>query len=265
MIEGPFPGATSLPTEPPGPRYSICTLMSDGIQYQACLDSCRAAGFDGPECEFLYADNRLGNAYDGYGGLNRFLRQARGRYIVICHQDIVLPADGRARLDACIAEVDALDPAWGVLGNAGGLEDGSVELRITDPRNPTIRPGFVPVRAMSLDEVFLVVRADANLALSRDLTGFHLYAADLCLVADILGWSSWLIDFPLHHLSPGTTGAAFATDRLKLMAKYRRGLRPRIITTTCTTLPITGSPVLAMLGRSTKGLGLWRRLFGAGG
>jgi hypothetical protein len=257
-------GAVDVAEPRPCPDYSICTLVTDAAQYRSCLDSFRAAGFTAPDCEFLYADNTAGNAFDGYTGLNRFLATARGRTIILCHQDILLRPHGRTQLDACIADMHRRDPCWAVLGSAGARPDGTLALRMTDPRNPAPNETPVPARCISLDEAFLVVRAEANLALSRDLEGFHLYGTDLCLIADILGWTAWIIDFQLHHLSPGNTGAAFDAARTDMIRKYRRALRPRIIATTCTTMPLTSSPLLARLGRSTKGLALWRCLLGPG-
>jgi hypothetical protein len=258
-----FHGASRVLTGAATPTYSICTLVTEPEQYRQCLDEFRAHGFVEPDCEFLYVDNTDGNTFDAYAGLNVFLASASGRYIILCHQDIQLPAHGRDRLDECIAEMDRRDPAWGVLGSSGGLANGNLAIRITDPNVPVLPGHSFPARCISLDEAFILVRAAANLALSRDLSGFHLYGTDLCLLADILGWTSWVIDFQLHHLSRGNTGAAFKQARAEMIGKYRRALRPRIMTTTCTTMPLTSSPLLSLLGRSTKGMTLWRRLLGS--
>jgi hypothetical protein len=257
-----FHGSARLSPDPAGPVYSVCTLVTEPGQYRECLDHFRARGFTEPDCEFLFIDNTDGNTFDAYAGLNAFLARARGRYVILCHQDIQLSVHGRDRLDACIADMDRRDPAWAVLGSSGGLATGQLAIRITDPNVPVLPDHTFPARCISLDEAFVLVRAAANLSLSRDLSGFDLYGADLCLMADILGWTSWIIDFQLHHLSGGKTGSAFSQAREAMIRKYRRALRPRIMVTTCTTLPLTSSPVLGLLGRSTKGLALWRRLLG---
>jgi hypothetical protein len=239
--------------------YSICTLVTDASQYSACLKTFHAQGFVEPDCEFLFIDNANGNEFDAFAGLNLFLRRARGRYIILCHQDIRLIGDGRERLDALLAELDPLDPKWGLCGNAGGLHGGGVALRITDPINANARVGGpFPARCESLDENFIVVRAAANLALSSDCQGFHHYGTDLCVIADILGYRAYVIDFHLQHLSDGDDGPGFHEMRRSMIRKYRRALRPRLIETTNTTMPLTSSAALSLIARSGKGMNLWR-------
>jgi hypothetical protein len=68
-------------------RFSVCTLATDWKQYQAMLDTFRAGGFSTPDTEFLYLDNSLGNCFDGFSGLNLFLNIARGRRVILCHQE----------------------------------------------------------------------------------------------------------------------------------------------------------------------------------
>ena len=147
------------------PRFSICTMVSDMAQYREMLATFHSNGFVAPACEFLYVDNTAANRFDGFQACNLFLRQARGVFIVLTHQDVRLLSDGFDRLNAVIDEVGALDPAWALLGNAGGLPQGGLAMRISDPHGADQRLGApFPARCVSLDENFIVVRADANLA-----------------------------------------------------------------------------------------------------
>jgi hypothetical protein len=207
-------------------RFSVCTLVTDWTQYEAMLTSFRASGFSERETEFLHLDNSASNRFDGFAGLNVFLGTARGKHIIVCHQDVRL-IDGIDVLEARIAELDTLDPQWAVLGNAGGVAPGRLAIRITDPHGTDTRRGPFPACVTALDENFLVVRRSANLAVSRDLSGFHLYGTDLCVVADVLGHSSYVVDFHLRHLSAGKTDAGFHAVRRTLIAKYGRALRSR--------------------------------------
>ncbi|MGE5538161.1 MAG: acyl esterase [Gemmatimonas sp.] len=244
-------------------RFSVCTLVTDWPQYEAMLATFAKGGFRAPDTEFLHIDNRASNAYDGFSGLNLFLNTARGRYVILCHQDVRLLDDGIAALEARIADVEQRAPNWAVLGNAGGVAPGRVFVRITDPHYPDLRRGTFPARATALDENFLVVRRSANLALSGDLGGFHLYATDLCTVADILGYSSWVIDFHLMHLSPGNVDDRFHAIRRKLLAKYRRAFRPRWVVTPCAHMFLTASRWLSLAlntGWGRKMARRWERL-----
>ena len=233
--------------------YSICTLVTDMQQYQAMLESYEKRGFSRERCEFLYLDNSDGNKLDGYKAVNRFLRQSRGRYVIFCHQDVLL-IDEIQRLDEAIAEMDVHDENWAVLGNAGGEFPGKMAVRITDAaygENASI--GAFPAKVSSVDENFLVVKAEANLAVSNDIEGFHLYGTDLCVIADILGFNAYVIDFHLHHVGGesmrfhvekrvDTSPNNFKVMRLRYIKKYQYALRPRWIQTTCTLLQISGSP-----------------------
>jgi hypothetical protein len=226
------------------PRFSICTLVTNLGEYAEMVESFREGGFDGADCEFLYLDNSAGNTFDAFAGYNLFLTEAAGDYVILCHQDILLLEQGRAALEQRLAELDSLDPAWALCGNAGGAEAGRVAIRISDPHGADQAIGPFPARATALDENFILVRRDANLALSHDLRGYHFYGADLCIVADMLGRSAYVIDFHLRHKSAGNTDASFYAARRAAIAKYRRAFRTRWIRTTCTTFLVSGLPAL---------------------
>ena len=113
--------------------------------------------------------------------------------------------------------------------------------------------GPLPAKVSALDENFIVVRREANLALSNDLEGFHFYGADLCIVADFLGRTAYVVDFHLRHKSGGKPDAAFYRMRKQVARKYRRAMRPRWVITTVTNLVISGSSALTELFISPAG------------
>jgi hypothetical protein len=228
-------------------RYSICTIITRPHEYAEMVESFRAHGFQAPDCEFLYLDNSQGNSFEAYAGYNLFLNVARGDYIILCHQDIVLIDDGRVKLDAVIEDLTKRDPNWAACGNAGGEYPGQLALRISDPRGADWHTADFPAKVQTLDENFIVVRRCANLALSRDLKGFHFYGADICLVADVLGWTCYAVDFLLRHKSSGSKDRSYFDLREDVVRKYRRAFRSRWITTTTTTLFVSGIPGLAYL------------------
>lgn len=113
-----------------------------------------------------------------------------------------------------------------------------------------MRHGVFPASVTSVDENFIVVKRRANISLSGDLRGFHLYGADICIVADILGYNSYVIDFHLRHLGGGLTDASFNASRTALVKKYARSFRSRWITSTCTIAFLSGIP---LVGRVLNG------------
>lgn len=230
-------------------RYSICTLVTDHAQYDELRASFRAGGFDAPSTEYLFIDNSGRQEACAYRGGNELLAAARGGYVVLCHQDVRLMGEGRGALDSCLADLDARDPAWAVAGNAGGIRPGALAIRITDPHGTNQRRGHLPCRVASLDENFLVVRRSARVGFSRDLSGFHFYGADLCLAADVMGYSSYVIDFHLRHLSPGKKTADFYAAEAAFRAKWGRALRARWLQTTCRLVRVSGMAVDRLAGR----------------
>jgi hypothetical protein len=233
-------------------QFSVCTLVTRMDEYERMLETFRSAGFtDG--CEFLYADNTGGNAYDAYKAFNLFLREARGRYVIVCHQDVELVHDDRAALEQRIAELEALDPKWALLGNAGGINLTFKAVWITHGKDATFwREGErFPQRVQTLDENFILVKSEANLAVSADLSGFHFYGADACIIAEMLGFSAYVVAFHLYHRSLGTPDESFELARKELRRKYRRALRARYLQTTIARFYLSG-PTLGdvLLGSS---------------
>jgi len=222
-----------------GIAFSIATLVTRGDEHAEMLAAFEARGFSGGDCEYLVIDNTGGRQTSAYAGLDAALAAARGRYVILVHQD-VRPIEGRAALEARLAELDRIDPAWAVAGNAGGVGPGVLAMRISDPHGGDRRVGALPARVMSLDENLLIVRRSARIGFSRDLDGFHFYGADICLAADVMGRTSYVIDWHAEHLSAGRKGMTFGAGEAAFRGKWSRALRPRWMQTTCALLRLAG-------------------------
>lgn len=173
-----------------GVVYSICTFVTRIEQYKTLVKSFVDHGFSYEDCEYIYIDNSSSSQYDAYRGVNKLLTVARGRYIVLCHQDVLLVNDGREKLDAVLSELDRIDPSWGVCGNGGAIF----------PRRLALdQPGPLPLRINAPDESLLIVRRDANLAAPADVKGSLLYGTGICTMARFLGYTVYLVDFKFRH------------------------------------------------------------------
>lgn len=236
------------------PRFSICTLVTKPDQYRDCLDSYRRGGFDEGSSEVLILDNTNGNTADAYVAINEFLQVAQGEYIILTHQDILLMEDGRPDLEERLAELTRFDPHWALCGNAGHTSADKPVQHLSHPvSDHDVRGGPFPAAVVSLDENFIVARRSANLALSRDLTGFHHYGADLCIIADVLGWNAYVIAFMLRHQSGGTVDASYLESGKAITGKYARALRPRWINlVTERPVYISGSRVATLRARTVR-------------
>lgn len=262
-LPSPVPSrALSLKSPPGRPTYSICTVVTRPSEYAEMCASFAAHGFSPEDTEYLHIDNSQGNVADAFSAYNAFLTEAKSPYTILCHQDVLLLEDDRVRLDAIIAELHALDPRWGLFGNSGPKPDGKLATRITDPHLPNWNTGGpFPVRVVNLDENFIVVRRDANLAVSHDLEGFHLYGPDLCMIAEILGLHAYVVDFHLLHKSHGNKDETFFQSRLAFRRKYDRAFRSRWlqIPTLCPMF-VSGTLPVSLAARALRKFGFWPRL-----
>ena len=217
--------------------FSIGTLVTNRADYDEMLASFEAKGFSNLNCEFIYIDNSESNKFDAFSGLNRIIHNAKGKYIILCHQDIRLHDDDFYSLVDRLSELNIYDPHWALAGNAGGSTEGAKSTRITDPHGE-FRNGPFPARVFSLDENFIIIRCERRVSFSHDLRGFHFYGTDICLNADILGYSAYVINFHLLHLSGGNLDKDFFEAKKAFELKWSRAIRSRTIQTTCTIVDI---------------------------
>lgn len=240
-----------------GIAFSIATLVTSPAEHTLMLAAFAEKGFAGDDCEVLVIDNSGPRQTSAYAGLNAALAAARGRHVILCHQDI-RPIDDRAALERRLCELDARDPHWAVAGNAGAVGPGVLALRISDPHGSDRTVGDLPARVMSLDENLLIVRRSARIGFSRDLEGFHFYGADICLAADLLGRTAYVIDWHVGHLSAGRKGGTFEASEAQFRAKWSRALRPRWMQTTCALMRLAGGSIEQWSGQLAEPV--YRRL-----
>lgn len=244
--------------------FRICTIANNLTQYAQMKASLIAAGFTEGKCRYEVFDNSQGNACDPYRTISRVLAEAAEPYVIFCHQDILLDkGDGFDQLKERLDQLDVLDPDWAVAGNAGCTASLEPIIRITDP-NGAHDQGDLPQKVCSLDENFLVLRTAARLHCSEALSGFHLYATDLCLQAMQNDMSAYVIDFHLTHLSPGSPESAdFKHGHARFRQQWDQFFFLCVIHTPCTCLTFSRSRVMRRLLWSARILGWIKRHIGA--
>lgn len=210
--------------------FSVCTIVNNLQEYGLMKTSFETCGFS-ENCEYLIYDNSVTNHVDAYQAIRGFLHQAKGKYLVIVHQDVRC-IDQREVLEKCLLEISQKDPLWAICGNAGSSGYHSIIMHITNA-GKVIKHENLPARVSSLDENLLIINRTTNLTISADLKGFHLYGTDLCLVADFLGYTSYVIPFMVDHLSVGNL-KDLESHVEPFVQAYGRKLRNRFIETTCT-------------------------------
>ena len=218
-------------------QFSICTLVTNNELYSTMVNSYKTAGFE--NCEFLSIDNTNGNKACAYKGLNSLIAQSQGKYIILCHQDIIIK-DHISVLENCL---DQLDSNWAVVGNAGGISPGKFSLYLEIPDNGLINIGTFPSKVQSLDENWMLLKSSSNLTFSSDLSGFHLYGTDICLQAKLHGYTSYVIKYLLKHEGKGIQDPSFNECKNAISKKYSTIFRNEIIQTTCCQIYLKESEV----------------------
>lgn len=231
--------------------FSICTIVNDWVRYEAHQQSWLKMGFGGKDCEFLVSDNSLSNKLDGFQSSRLFLNEARGQYIIMAHSDSH-PRVTKDKMLKLLRRLEAFDPKWAIVGNAG-VDQFRKSSLAHDFRMPTFseKRGTKRCRLVqTLDENLLIVKAEARLSLSCDLTGFHLYGLDLCDVARRLGRTCYVAPMRWYHGSHGTLNTAFYQKVSEFESKMRNYRWPKIWATNCTFLTVSRSPLLRAWARA---------------
>jgi hypothetical protein len=227
----------SLQKESPAFLFSICSIITNLEEYEEMKRSFEQCGFT-QDCEYLAADNTKQNQFDAYVAINRFLREAKGKYIIIVHQDVRC-IDTLSKLQEILTDLTRRDDKWAVCGNAGAMGYHQ-DVRYIVNGGITVTHDNLPSKVYSLDENLLIIRQSAHIVVSSDLHDFHLYAADLCIIADFLGYSCYVIPFMVKHLSLGNL-KALDNHIGSFLDQYGRKLRRRFMQTPSTKFVLNNS------------------------
>ena len=220
--------------------FSVFTLVRNVESYKRLLAAFAARKFTAENTEFIALDNRDQNNFDGYAASRHAAAEARGRFVILCHDDIEPVEETAQDLLERLADLEETDPLWMVAGVAGGPYNGSnpdgkrrVLSRITDRWGPARRVGGpFPRRVESLDECFLIFPRNRMPQSSIDLKGFHFFATDLCFQAELAGGTAYVIDFHLLHYGKAQKGDDYYQLQTKMITKYRSLFPGRYVGTT---------------------------------
>ncbi len=137
---------------------------------------------------------------------NDALDKSINNLVVFAHQDIIFPQSWMQSLVDAFHFLESADPNWGVLGCYGEtLNDGGRGFIYEADRGFVGRPLSQPEPVQTLDEIVLILRRSSGLRFNPRLRHFHLYGADICMVAAQRGMRSYAIPASCVHnaqLSP---------------------------------------------------------------
>jgi hypothetical protein len=216
-------------------HFSVCCLVTRWSDYETARTAYHRQGFNTDNSEFLVCDNSTTNRFDAYQAIRAFLREARGRYVVIAHQD-AYPMEECSKLLERLKSLEKADPMWGIAGNAGVNDRKwpSVAGSLRMPESMGISMKMPHQQVSVLDENALIIRNGCGITVSADLEGYHLYGLDICSVAARLGYTSYALDYLWFHGSHGTIAEDFFASKVKLESKLRKYFSRTGAATTCT-------------------------------
>jgi hypothetical protein len=158
-------------------------------------------------------------------------RRSKHDLVFFVHQDLYLPYGWEEKLFQSLAQLERIDPQWGVLGAVG-----AVSMESQDPTDrrcsagtgaiPRLSPLLpLPAEVEALDEQWLGMRLSRGPAFDRDLPGFHCYGIDLSLTAREAGMKSYAIDAFVWHKFRDPQGNLIACreDSPKIAARWGDG------------------------------------------
>lgn len=177
---------------------------------------------------------RFSSAANAY---NSVLSDLDTKYVVFCHQDILLPEQNL--LSSFLTYLDKAE-VGDIIGVAGGKQ-GSEQLltNIYTDTKKTHVPGSSRVHGLEkcdiLDECFFGGRVETFLQTPFDeklCPGWHLYAAERCLHAIELHHNVYVCDLPVIHTSRGTISSDYNRTFYELSKHYANTV-PFLRTTCC--------------------------------
>jgi hypothetical protein len=243
-------------------KISVCTLVTKPIQYNDMVESFINKGFQ-QDCEFLYINNIDSNNFDAYSSIRKFLLLAKSEYIIFCHQDI-LAIDTFETLNNCLITLNNLDSNWAIAANAGGKHIKGVIKYLVDADGNKIVTPDLPQQVFAIDENFFIVKKSALLSISNNLNGFHFYATDMCLIADLLGYKSYVIPYLVKHLSHGNYDAHFQKQMKNARKKYQKAYRAKFLESPSYRFYISSSSIKNLLFNNSFTffwVKIWYRVF----
>jgi hypothetical protein len=219
-------------------QFLICTLVTNWDEYELMKNSFAECGFLPDSTAFLAADNVKENTYDAYNAITSFIQHNDAEYLVIVHQDVRC-VDSKQQLLNCLQNLTQLDSKWAICGNAGAMGYHNDMIYITN-NGKIVKSNNLPALANSLDENFLVLNSTNPISIAANISGFHLYATDLAITADFLGYTCYVIPFMVNHLSLGNL-VELQKNISPFVFTYGLKFRSRYIQTPCTKFFLSNS------------------------
>ncbi len=186
--------------EPVRPISFVCVRFSDELQQNLLKSDC----VHDPRNELIVVDNRQNLFFQSLGAaFNDGIGKATHELIALIHEDVLLPRNWQAQLELSLAELEAHDPDWGMVGAVGWGEHGNSAIgHYSDPHRPIPVNTFKTRRfekVHRLDEQLMIVRRSLKIRLDPDLPSIHNIGQDVQRHLVGRGLRTFVVDAPTIH------------------------------------------------------------------
>lgn len=133
---------------------------------------------------------------------NSGIDEADNEIIIFIHQDIYLPETWFSDVTRCLSYLEEKKINWGVLGcfGSGKAAEAGLGRVYTTGLGLHGRKINEPEPVETLDEIILIIRKSSGLRFDPLLPHFHLYGADLCMLAKDNGMINFAFQgFCIHN------------------------------------------------------------------
>jgi hypothetical protein len=178
---------------------SLPWSVISAVNNEAVLQSCLLSSPDIQSASAVILQKGFTSAAAAY---NAGIEKAPTDVLVLCHQDVYLPAGWIGKIQKALESLSQQDPHWAVAGLWGGAVVGTFtgHLYCAGLMRVLGQPSDDATEVTSLDEFLLILRKSSGVRFDESLKGFHMYGTDICLEAKKRGLKSYAISaFCVHN------------------------------------------------------------------
>jgi hypothetical protein len=177
-------------------KLAFISAVNDDQVLKSCL-------LQSPDLARFHGEVLFQKGYaDATKAFNAALSTVTADVAVFLHQDLYLPDQWLSDLDSALVWLAANNPDWGVLGLFGVSRCREMRGWVYSTGLKTVLGSHFsfPEQVRTLDEVLLVIRKSSGLRFDENLHGFHMYGTDICIEAESLGLTNYVIPaFAVHN------------------------------------------------------------------
>ena len=218
----------TYPVIPPGlpsakrPISFICVRFSGDYEHNILLSDC----IYNPLNQFITVDNRSNLFFPNLcSAINSALPNVMHDLVAVVHEDVMLPKNWQAQLEASLHDLEKTDPYWHLAGAVGWNEEGKIRGHWSDPHqyiNTLEQHSYDKVDR--LDEQLLIFRKPGFGKFDSHLHSIHNIGKDLSEIGRQHGLVTYAVNAPTIHKLRDEKGELINTPTDSVKISDRKSL-----------------------------------------